>query len=135
MKKLIKLLFWLVGLAVIFISAAVILVASIDPAEHKDWIEAKVQQKTGRTLSLDGDIDITLYPWLGLEASEVSIGNVEGFDAEHFAHMDYVKLRVKSVPLLRNLYEVDTVDIRGAVINLAWNNQGVSNWQGPHLLG
>ncbi len=128
MKKLIKLLLWLAGLAVIAISVTVYFVASLDPNEHKDWIAAKVLQETGRTLSLDGDIDITLYPWLGLEASEVSIGNAEGFGSAPFAYLDYVKLRVKSIPLLRNLYEVDTVNIKGAVINLARNRQGVANW-------
>ncbi len=130
MIKLVKLLFWLVGLAVILVPATIITIVSIDLNEHKDWLTAEFREKTGRSLSLDGDINITLYPWLGLEANGLSLGNAQGFGDAPFLHVDYIKLRVKSIPLLREEYEVDTVHIRGAVINLARNEQGVSNWDG-----
>ena len=128
MKKLIKLLFWLVGLAVIVIAAAVFLVTTIDPNEHKDWIADKFHEETGRSISLDGPVALTLYPWLGLEASGVSITNTGEFGAGPFANLDYIKLRIKSLPLLRAEYEVDTIDVRGADINLVRNEQGIANW-------
>ena len=68
LKKLIKLLFWLAGLSVIVIAAVVILITSVDPNEHKDWIEARFHKETGRDISLDGPVAFTLYPWLGVEA-------------------------------------------------------------------
>ena len=126
--KLIKLLFWLVGLAVIVIAAAVFLITTIDPNEHKDWIADKFHEKTGRSISLDGPVALTLYPWLGLEASGVSITNTGEFGAGPFANLDYIKLRIKSLPLLRAEYEVDTIVVRGADINLVRNEQGIANW-------
>ena len=128
LKKLIKLLFWLAGLGVIVIAAVVILVSTVDPNEHKDWIEARFHEGTGRDISLAGPVAFTLYPWLGVEAGNVSIANSEAFGAEPFAYLDYVKLRVKLLPLLREEYEVDTVAVRGAVINLVRNEQGIANW-------
>ena len=128
MKKLIKLLFWLVGLAVIVIAAAVFLITTIDPNEHKDWIADKFHEETGRSISLDGPVALTLYPWLGLEASEVSITDTGEFGAGPFANLDYIKLRIKSLPLLRAEYEVDTIVVRGADINLVRNEQGIANW-------
>ncbi len=128
MKKLIKLLFWLAGLAVIVIAVAVFLITSIDPNEHKDWIADKFHEETGRSISLDGPVALTLYPWLGLEASEVSIANTGEFGAGPFANLDYIKLRIKSLPLLRAEYEVDTIVVKGADINLVRNEQGVANW-------
>ena len=128
MKKLIKLLFWLTGLAVIVTAAVVILVTTIDPNEHKDWIEARLQEQTGHSISLDGFVAFTWYPWLGVEASEISIAGAEEFDAEPLAYLDYIKLRVKLLPLLREEYEVDTIAIRGAIINLVRNEQGIANW-------
>ena len=128
LKKLIKLLFWLAGLSVIVIAAVVILITSVDPNQHKDWIEARFHKETGRDISLDGPVAFTLYPWLGVEAGNVSIANAEVFGAEPFAYLDYVKLRVKLLPLLREEYEVDTVAVRGAVINLVRNEQGIANW-------
>ena len=128
LKKLVKLLFWLAGLAVIAVAAAVILVSTIDPNEHKDWIAARIQHETGRSISLDGPIAITLYPWLGVEARQVSVANAEGFGTEPLAYLDYVKLRVRTLPLLREQYEVDTIAVKGAVLNLARNGQGSANW-------
>ncbi len=126
--KLIKLLFWLVGLAVIVIAAAVFLITTIDPNEHKDWIADKFHEKTGRSISLGGPVALTLYPWLGLEASEVSIADTGEFGAGPFVNLDYIKLRIKSLPLLRAEYEVDTIVVRGADINLVRNEQGIANW-------
>ena len=126
--KLIKLLFWLAGLAVIVIAAAVFLITTIDPNEHKGWIADKFHEETGRSISLDGPVALTLYPWLGLEASEVSIADTGEFGAGPFVNLDYIKLRIKSLPLLRAEYEVDTIIVRGADINLVRNEQGVANW-------
>ena len=128
LKKLIKLLAWLAGLGIIAFAALLILVTRIDPNEHKDWLEARFQQETGRALSLDGPIAVTYYPWLGVEAVDVSIADSEEFGGGSFAELDYLKLRVKSLPLLREQYEVDTVALRGAVINLVRTEQGLANW-------
>ena len=128
LKTLIKLLLWLAGLGVVALAALVILVAKIDPNEHKDWLEARFHKQTGREISLEGPIAFTFYPWLGVEAADVSIADTEEFGAEPFASLDYLKLRVKSLPLLREEYEVDTVAVRGAVINLVRNEAGVANW-------
>ena len=127
-KTLIKLLLWLAGLGIVALAALVILVTKIDPNEHKDWLEARFHRETGREISLDGPIAFTFYPWLGVEATDVSIADIEEFGAEPFASLDYLKLRVKSLPLLREEYEVDTVAARGAVVNLVRNEQGIANW-------
>ena len=129
LKQLVKLLSWLAGLAVIIVAVAVILITRIDPNEHKDWIEARFHKETGREVSLDGPVALTLYPWLGVEAGKVSIANTEEFGAEPFAYLDYVKLRVRTLPLLREEYEVDTIAVKGAVLNLVRNEQGMANWE------
>ena len=129
LKQLVKLLSWLAGLAVIIIAVAVVLITRIDPNEHKDWIEARFHKETGREVSLEGPIALTLYPWLGVEAGNVSIANTGEFGAEPFAYLDYIKLRVRTLPLLREEYEVDTIAVKGAVLNLVRNEQGMANWE------
>ena len=129
LKTLIKLLLWLAGLGVVALAALAFLLATIDPNEHKDWIETRFHKETGREISLDGPIAFTFYPWLGVEAANVSIANTEEFGAEPFVYLDYLKLRAKSMPLLREQYEVDTVAVKGAVVNLVRNEQGAANWE------
>ena len=64
-----------------------------------------------------------------MEAANVSIADTEAFGAGPFVYLDYLKLRVKSLPLLREEYEVDTVAVNGAVVNLVRNEQGAANWE------
>ena len=128
MKALFKLLLVLSGLLVVILIAVTVTVVSLDPNEHKDWISEQALDQTGRTLSLEGDIDVTFYPWLGVEVNKLTVGNAPGFGDAPFLQADYIKLRVKLMPILKDSYIVDTVSVRGAVINLAKNKEGISNW-------
>ncbi len=129
MSKLIKLLLGgtiLVGL--LFGMVVLAAVMYFDPNDHKDRIIAKVEEETGRTLKLEGDISISYYPWLGLEVSGVTVGNAEGFGDAPFIHADVVALRIKTMLLLKKQYELDTLKLHGVEINLTKNKEGVSNW-------
>ena len=129
MRRVARLLLWLTALLLAAVVAGIVAIVSIDPNQHKDWIAAKVLERTGRALSLEGDIAIGLYPWLELEVNGISLGNAPGFGDGVFLHADYGRLRVKTLPLLRNKYEIDTAQVRGARVNLARNEQGVANWE------
>lgn len=120
---------WLAALLLAAVAAGIVAVVSIDPNQHKDWVAARVLERTGRALSLEGDIAIGLHPWLALEVNGVSLGHAPGFGDGVFLHADYARLRVKTLPLLRNRYEIDTAQARGATLNLARNEQGVGNWE------
>jgi len=129
MGKLIKLLLGttiLIGL--LFGIVVLAAVMYFDPNDHKDRIIAKVEEETGRQLKLEGDINLSYYPWLGLEVSGVTLGNAEGFGDAPFIHADVVALRIKTMPLLKKQYELDTLKLHGVEINLAKNKEGVSNW-------
>ena len=128
MRILTRLLLWTPALTVAVVAGGIMALVSIDPDSYKGWMASKFHERTGRTLSLDGDVAVTLYPWLGLEVNEAGIGNAPGFGDAPFLRVDYAKVRVKLLPLLRSRYEVDTVQVRGAVVNLARDEQGVSNW-------
>lgn len=129
MRRVARLLLWLAALLLAVAAAGIVAIVSIDPNQHKDWIAAKVLERTGRALSLEGDISIGWYPWLELEVNELSLGNAPDFGDGVFLHADYARVRVKTLPLLRNKYEIDTAQARGARVNLARNEQGVANWE------
>ena len=129
MRRVARLLLWLAALLLAAAGAGIVAIVSIDPNQHKDWIAAKVLEHTGRALSLEGDIAIGWYPWLELEVNGVSLGNGPGFGDGVFLHADYARLRVKTLPLLRNKYEIDAAQARGARVNLVRNEQGVANWE------
>ncbi len=128
MKLLIKLLIGLGLLVVIVIGCAAIMLANLDPNEYKDFIAEKVKENTGRDISIDGNISLSYYPWLGVEVEGVSLSNAAGFGDTPFLKTDLVKARAKLLPLLRKELEMDTLVLHGAAINFAKNKDGVTNW-------
>ena len=129
MKKLIKLLIGFVGLIAVLVIALAIFIATLDPNDYKDTIAEQVQKQTGRQVNLNGVIRLTYYPWLGLELNDVTLANPAAFGQQPFLHVDHALIRAKTIPLLQNRYEIDTVELYGAVINLAKDRSGTTNWQ------
>lgn len=130
MGKILKVLFGLLVLLVVLIVAAVIIVPMVvDPNDHKQEIIAEVQKATGRDLTIDGDIGLSVFPWLGLELNGLSLSNASGFGDQPFAALDHVQVRVNLVPLiLQQALEVDKVQVEGLVLNLAKSKSGATNW-------
>ncbi len=116
-------------LVLLFVIAAVILVATFDPNDYKQRIEAAVEQTTGRELALQGDIDLSLFPWLGMKLGPAVLGNAKGFGDEPFARVKNVDVRVALLPLFRGEVRADTVHLKGLEANLTRNAQGVGNWE------
>ena len=129
MKGPLKWLAAIVGVIVLLIvSAAILLPIVIDPNDHKPEIIAQVKEQTGRDLRIDGDIALTVFPWIGVELGKVELSNAAGFDNPVFVSTDKVSIRVKLLPLFSKRLEMDTVTIHGLTLNLARDAGGRSNW-------
>ncbi|MGW8248121.1 MAG: AsmA family protein [Acidiferrobacterales bacterium] len=129
MKKAIKIFLYTIGfLVLLLVAAAVAATLFINPNDYKDDIVKVVHEKTGRELQLKGDIQLSLFPWLGLQLGQTSLGNAPGFGAKPMASIDKVDVKLKLLPLLRKQVEVDTVVLDGLELNLARNKRGTSNW-------
>jgi len=125
MRTLFKLLFVLITLVIIGLIA---LPFVVDPNDYKQEISEQVEKATGRQLSLHGDIELSVFPWIALELGPLSLSNAKGFKAEHFAKVDATQIRIKLMPLLNKQLEMDTVVLEGLVLNLEKNKTGTTNW-------
>ncbi len=129
MKGPLKWLAAIVGVVVLLIvSAAILLPIVFDPNDHKPEIIAQVKEQTGRDLRIEGDIALTVFPWIGVELGKVELSNAAGFDNPVFVSTDKVSIRVKLLPLFSKRLEMDTVTIHGLTLNLARDAGGRSNW-------
>ena len=118
-----------VGVIVLLIvSAAILLPLVIDPNDQKPAIVAQVKERTGRDLRIDGDIELSVFPWIAVELGRVELGNAAGFDNPVFASTDRISIRVKLLPLLSKRLEMGTVTVHGLTLNLARDSRGRSNW-------
>ena len=78
MTKLIKILLWTVAsLVLVIVLAAILLPILVDPNDYKDEIAQQVYNKTGRTLTIEGDIDlsISLPLSVSLELGQIELSN------------------------------------------------------------
>jgi len=129
MGKLLKFILWLVvSLVVLLAIAVVVLPMVVDPNDYKEEIATAVAEQTGRTLTIEGDIDLSVFPWLGLDIGPTQFSNATGFDEPAMARMEAVQVRVKLLPLLKKQLEVDKVHLSGLQLYLAKDKNGQTNW-------
>jgi AsmA protein len=129
MKKLLKIVAWIVGIVVgLLIVAVLVLPLVFDPNRYKDDIVKLVKTSTGRDLKIDGNIGWTVFPRLGVSTGRLTLSNAPGFGNEPFARVESTTVRVEVLPLFVGRVNVDAIVIDGLVLNLAKNAAGKSNW-------
>lgn len=125
MGKLIKII---AALVILLVIAAVAIPLLIDPNDYRDEIVAAVEENTGRKLQIDGELGLSVFPWVGVDIGELSLGNAAGFGEKPFAAIKEATIRIKLLPLLSKEIVADTIILDGLQLNLAKNKAGVSNW-------
>lgn len=129
MSRFLKVILIVLGaFAALVAAAAVVLPLIIDPNDYKDEITAAVEGKTGREMAMPGDIELSVFPWLGVEVGEMRLANAPGFGEAPFAEIDGAGVRVKLLPLLRKRIEIGTVTLDGLHLRLARKAGGTANW-------
>ena len=130
MGRILKLL-GIVGGAVlaIFIVALVAVSLFFDPNDYKVEISTAVEQATGRQLSLDGDLELDIFPRLRVAIGAAELSSAAGFGDAPFATIQGAGLAVGLLPLLSRRVEIGEARLEGLVLNLARNEQGQNNWQ------
>ena len=121
------------AVAALLAIAALLLWLLFDPNNFRDDLEALVEDGTGREFSIDDDLALTLFPWLGIETGQLRLGHAAGFGDDDFASVDSAVARVRLTPLFGGRMEIGTVVLDGLELNLARDADGRDNWS--DLLG
>jgi AsmA protein len=129
MKGLAKLVLGLVALVVILIATAgVLLGVYFEPNDYKSDIEQLALDKTGLQLSIDGDIDWSVFPWLGLKISQVKLQYPQ---QAALASLEQAQVSVKVLPLLSGQVQMSDIVVQGLDLNLVQTAEGGNNWSSP----
>jgi AsmA protein len=134
MKKPLKILAWAVGVLVgLLVLALVVVTLLFDPNDYKEEIVTAAKNTTGRELRIDGNLSWTLFPWLGVKAEGLALGNAPGFGPHPFdppfAKVGSAGVSVRLLPLFIGRVNVDTLHVRDLALNLAKDAAGRSNWE------
>jgi AsmA protein len=117
------------GIVALFGAALLGVWLLVNPNTYKGKIAAAVLQSTGRELKLQGDIKLSVIPWVALELGPASLGNPAGYGDEPFLSFTHASVRVRLLPLLRQRLEVARVEVEGLDLRLRKNAAGRGNWQ------
>lgn len=118
----------LVVLIVAVVVGAVVAVANMDFNQYKGLIAEKVKEATGRTLVIDGDIELQLSLTPSLAVSGVKFANADWGTHPQMVTVERFSARVALWPLLSRTIEVRHVLLQGADIFIESDAKGHANF-------
>lgn len=130
MRRFFKILAWVVGIvAAVLIAAVLYILLIFDPNKYKADIVAAVHDATGRELTIQGELKLSVFPWLGVETGAMTLSNLPKFGHQPMAKIEDASIKIQLLPLLRKDVKVDTVTLNGLYLNLTRNANGEGNWE------
>ena len=119
----------LLGVAAILVvvgAALAYIAATFDPNQYKPQIIQAVKDRTQRTLTLAGDIDIAFFPSIGARLGKASL--TERGSSREFAQVEAARIAVKLWPLLSREVVVDAIEVKGLRAQLVRYKDGRTNF-------
>ncbi len=100
----------------------------VNPNDFKAQIENIVKENTGRVFIIEGELELSVFPWLGISTGKLVFANAAGFEEQPFAQIVESNIKIKLLPLLFKEIEVSEIVLKGLELNLSKNPQGQNNW-------
>ena len=125
------------GVVVVLLIAAVFIVPALIPMEtyKESELTARVKAATGRDLTIEGDVTLSLFPTLGLEVGKVAFSNAAGAAEPQMVSLSGMTVALKLMPLLSSRIEVEKFILLAPVINLEIDEAGRPNWDFAGMTG
>ncbi|MCP5207698.1 MAG: AsmA family protein [Hahellaceae bacterium] len=116
----------LFALIAIVIAGLIVLTIILDPNDYKQDIERVAQESGGVNLKIKGDMDWSLYPWLGISIGAVEVMTADGAP---FTKLNELQARVNFKSLLSMSPKVQKLVLDGLELNLHKDAEGKANWE------
>ncbi|MDO5667122.1 MAG: AsmA family protein [Alcaligenaceae bacterium] len=103
-----------VALVLLLLTAVVggaIFLLNFDPKVYQDRLVKEIKLRYERDLKINGDLDLSLFPRIGLRVTDVTLSNKNS--DEEFSSMKEVRFAVALWPLLFDRFLVDHVKVNG----------------------
>ena len=125
-----KLGYFFVAFVALFTVAAIAIFLFFDPNDYRDRIAEEVKRETGRDLVIEGDLELSFFPWFAINIGKTSLSNAPGFGEEPFLSFDAARASVKVLPLIRRKgLEFGNIALDSFRLNLQIAADGRNNWQ------
>jgi len=116
----------LVAVVIIALVSLAIFLLTFDPNAYKSKLEEIVYERYQRSLVIKGDIELSLFPRIGLSVQDVSLS--EHNSPDQFASIASARFAVAIWPLLSNRLVVDHVAVTGFKASVIRDRDGKFNF-------
>ena len=116
---------------IIFIIVLLIVVATqlISPQDIFSQVSTKIEQATGRTLTVNGEQNLSVFPSLSLELNEVHFSNVKGGSKQDMASITELLIHIPWFSVFSGELHINKFVINNPDIVLEKSMDGKVNWQ------
>ena len=125
MKKIVIIFIGLIAL--IFISVLLI-PKFIDWNSFKPKIAASVKESTGRDLTINGDIEVSIFPDIEFSLTDIHLSNGSGMSGADMMSIESVAGKIGLMPLLKKRVVIESFIIQKPALHLEVNKSGKPNW-------
>jgi|GEM_PF-1666823 len=129
MTRFLKITALILGiLIVLIVIAGLIIPRIIDVNDHKDRISLEIKKATGYEVVMEGDIELSLVPWMGLSLGKTHVAGPPEFGDTPLASLDELQVRIKFWPLFTGRVEADRIILNRFELALITDENGRQNW-------
>lgn len=128
LEKMAALLASLALFVVVLVIAVILAPSLIKLDDFKPQILDAAKQATGREIAIGGPIGFSVWPVLGLQLKDISIGNKEGVSPPVMASASELGVGITLPSLFSGKLEVNELRLVNAQLNLSTNKAGQGNW-------
>lgn len=124
-----KTVLWvLLGLVTLLAAALLAAPSFIDWTAHKDRITAQIENATGRAVTIQGDLELSLLPRPTFSAEGISLANLPGGSRAEMARARGLRIELAVTPLLQGSIQVRQIILVEPDILLEVLPGGRRNW-------
>lgn len=129
MQKMVKTVMVIFGILVsLLIVAVVVFATTFDINDYKARITQAVEDATGRTLTVDGDVRLSYFPTPGIVFQGLTLSNANGFQDDSMIKTGGAQVSVRLLPLLKGDIRFGRLVVDNLSIHLERNKDGSANW-------
>ncbi|AJY48990.1 AsmA family protein [Halomonas sp. KO116] len=112
-----------IGVALIMVTLALMPWNFLKPV-----ITDRIEQATGRSVAIHGDVEISLFPHPQLALHQLEISNPDWTTADHLLTAEQVTLTPSLIDLLQGELTLEKLNFSGSTLNLEQRDNAPANW-------
>lgn len=124
-----KVLIGLAVLVVVLVAGVLIAPTFIDWNKYKDVIAREVEQATGRSLEIGGDLSLSILPRTALMVEDVRLASLPGAAEPQTLRVETVEVRIDAGALLGGEVRVESIRLVRPVVALERLEDGTATWE------